>query len=87
MRKEEVVDRKMLVKEVKEVLADSLVRSVGELTEDTQLAMDDVDKVDVVMELEENFSIAIEEEVSDGWKTVKDVVDSVVRLVEGDYSK
>ena len=46
------------------------------------LAMDSLDRVDLAVTLEQEFDIKIDDEATDGWRTVADVVKTVERLAE-----
>lgn len=70
----------MVIKEtVKRVLSDSLGVSVDSLTDGAQLAhfSDDLDRVEIVMDLERTFHINFSDEEGVGWVTIMDVVDGV----------
>lgn len=47
-----------------------------------KLGMDELDKVEIVMSLEEMFGVDITDEGVDKWKTVGDVVECIVKKGE-----
>ena len=46
------------------------------------LALDSLDRVDLTVTLEREFDIKIDDEATDGWRTVADVVKTVERLAD-----
>ena len=46
------------------------------------LALDSLDRVDLAVTLEREFDIKIDDEATDGWRTVADVVKTVERLAD-----
>ena len=46
------------------------------------LGMDDFDKIEIVMALEEEFVIDIPEEESDKWKTVGNILDYIKKAAQ-----
>lgn len=46
------------------------------------LAFDSLDRVDLSLTLERKFDIKIDDEATDGWRTVADVVKTVERLAD-----
>ncbi|GFM88838.1 hypothetical protein PSCICO_42370 [Pseudomonas cichorii] len=74
---------------VKKVLSDNLEVRADLLTDGAQLASfaDDLDRVEVVMDLESTFHINFSDEEGTGWVTIMDVVDGVkskIRSAGGD---
>jgi len=47
------------------------------------LGMDDFDKIEIVMALEEEFVINIPEEESDKWETVGNTIEYIKKAVQG----
>jgi len=45
-----------------------------------KIGLDSLDVIEIVMRLEEEFMVAISNEVADKWKTVKDVINGVKEL-------
>lgn len=67
--------------EIIKIISDQAGLPIEDLTPSTKLddtnGMDSLDKVEIVMSIEQKFNIEISDEQSDKLKTIKDVVDFV----------
>jgi acyl carrier protein len=79
-------DRQSVLEAVKQIVAEQVGIALEVIQEtsrlDTDLDFDSLDKIDVVMELEEQFDISVPDEVADEVHTIRDIVDGVMRLLE-----
>ena len=79
-------DRQSVLEDVKQIVADQTGIALEMIHEtshlDTDLNFDSLDKVEIVMELEEHFDISVPDEVADEIRTVGDIVNGVTRLLE-----
>lgn len=69
------------IDKVKEIISKQLNKSIDEITEDKEvvkdLGADSLDVVEMLMALEEEFSITVSEEEAMGIKTVGDIVKTI----------
>lgn len=69
------------IDKVKEIISKQLNKSIDEITEDKEvvkdLGADSLDVVEMLMALEEEFSITVSEEDAMGIKTVGDIVKTI----------
>lgn len=74
------MERKQLFSMVAEVIVDQMGVHIDEViqtaTED-DLGADSLDKVEVLMALEEEFDIEVSDEAAEKWRTVDDIVDYI----------
>lgn len=67
------------------------IKTAGGIKDDARLVedleFDDLDLVELVMSLEENFEVSITDEEGDEWKCVKDVVQYMVKKVGSEEKK
>jgi acyl carrier protein len=81
-----VVSRESVLETVKQIVAEQMgimpeaIRESSHLNND--LDTDSLDKIEIVMELEEHFGIDVPDEVADDVRTIGDIVDGVTRLLE-----
>ena len=82
MKREEILEK------VKDLIADKLGVERDEVVEEASLiddlGADSLDLVDLVMVFEEEFGVKIEDEELENIKTVKDVVDGIMKKLEGE---
>lgn len=68
----------MVLKKVRELLADQLNKPIEKITENTRfiedLGVDSLDMIEMLMALEEEFSISVPNDKVEKLKTVKDIV-------------
>jgi acyl carrier protein len=69
--------------DVKEYVIEKIEDLVGptnfsEGTSLNNIQVDGVDRIELAMELEDEYNIIIIDEEIDGWQTVKDIIDMVV---------
>lgn len=80
------MSRKEISAKVRSIIADVLLIDPSQVKESTSiqasLGMDSLDYFEIVLELEMQFSIAIEDDEAEAATTVKDVVDLVVRKLK-----
>ena len=69
------------IDKVKEIISKQLNKSIDEITEDKEVVKDhgadSLDVVEMLMALEEEFSITVSEEDAMGIKTVGDIVKTI----------
>ena len=79
--------RQTVFEDVKKIVAEQMGIALEAIQEtshlDTDLDFDSLDRVEIVMELEEHFDISVPDEVADEIRTIGDIVDGVIRLCEG----
>jgi len=79
-------DRETVVAQVRQIVAEQMGIALEMIQEsshlETDLQFDSLDRVEIVMELEEHFDISVPDEVADEIRTVGDIVDGVMRLLE-----
>lgn len=71
------------------IIADNLALNHCEVeTSDelNDLDADSIDRMEIFMMLEEEFDIAIPDDVADGWQTVQNIVDYVVEKIHAGES-
>jgi len=77
--------RAKTLRDVRELIADQIGHEVNQIKEsdalDDDLGCDSLDKVEIIMRLEEAFDITIADEVADQVRTVGDVADKVATLL------
>ena len=61
---------------VKEIIVDSLSCDESQVTMEANLK-DDLEAVELIMQIEEEFEVEIPDEVASNMKTVKDIVDYI----------
>lgn len=68
----------MVLKKVRELLADQLNKPIEKITENTRfiedLGVDSLDMIEMLMALEEEFDISVPNDKVEKLKTVKDIV-------------
>jgi len=78
--------RQSVLEDVKQIVAEQMGIALEAIQEtshlDTDLDFDSLDRVEIVMELEEHFDISVPDEVADEVHTIRDIVDGVMRLRE-----
>lgn len=71
----------MVFDEVKEILADQLDIKIDDITMDSRLSddlgADSLDAIDIVMTIEDQYSIEVPDENIEGMKTVEDIVNFI----------
>lgn len=71
----------MIIDEVKEILADQLDVNVEDIELSTNLSddlgADSLDAIDIVMTVEDQYSIEVPDEAIEGMKTVEDIVNFI----------
>lgn len=76
----------MILDEIKEILADQLDISVDKIDLKSNLAddlgADSLDAIDVVMSIEDQYSIEVPDEIIEEMKTVEDIVNFIEANVE-----
>lgn len=69
---------------VKQIIANIVLEDVNEIAEETKLAddlcFDALDIIELIVELETEFSIHIDEIDASDWKTVKDIFDTLAKI-------
>lgn len=82
---EAIPSREQVVKEVKQIVAESSGVPLEQIQESTtllrNLPWDSLDLVECTMEIEEQFNISISDELIDEAKTINDIVDGVLALL------
>jgi len=72
--------------EVKQIVAERAGRSAEGIKEtdslDQDLGLDSLDQVEIVMEVEEEFDLNVPDEVANNSRTVGDIVEGVMNLLE-----
>jgi acyl carrier protein len=74
--------KEQIKQEVKEILARQFGRSSEEIADDLDLetlGADSLDSIEIVMELEHHFQIAIEEDEYEGKSSLQDIVNLVLK--------
>ena len=69
-------ESKMDFEKVKEIIVDSLSCDESQVTMEANLK-DDLEAVELIMQIEEEFEVEIPDEVASNMKTVKDIVDYI----------
>jgi acyl carrier protein len=81
----QVPAREQVLEEVRQIVAERAGMAPAAIEEshalETDLGLDSLDRVEIVMEVEEEFDILVPEEVSDKVRTVGDIVEGVLRLI------
>jgi acyl carrier protein len=76
----------MVFDEVKEILADQLDIKMEDITMESDLAddlgADSIDAIDIVMSIEDQYSIEVPDETIESMKTVEDIVSFIENNIE-----
>jgi acyl carrier protein len=76
----------MVFDEVKEILADQLDIKIDDITMDSDLAddlgADSIDAIDIVMSIEDQYSIEVPDETIESMKTVEDIVSFIENNID-----
>lgn len=67
---------------IREIIKEFTLRPIlnDDLRLKEDLGFDCLDDTTLVFELEEEFNIIIDDEISDAWETVRDVIDGVQKI-------
>lgn len=75
---------KNIEQRIVQIIAEHFELDGGEITRDkdlySDLNADSLDAVDLVLEVEDEFDIAITDEESDQWRTVGDIIDFIEKV-------
>ena len=75
-----------VLKDVKQIVAEQMGMSTGTISEtshlENDLGCDSLDRVEITMEVEDHFGIDVSDEVAEEIRTIGDIVDGVIRLLE-----
>ena len=69
------------------ILGDDLVTITPASRLDEDLQLDSLDHTELLIELEDEFSIRIADEVSDLWKSVEDIINDITKLASAGVSQ
>lgn len=75
-----MADTNKIFTEIAKIIASQLSIKENDVKENStfdELGIDSVDRVEIIMKLEEAFNIEIKDEVADSFKTVKDIVEYI----------
>lgn len=76
----------MLFDEIKEILSDQLDVKIDDITIESNLAddlgADSLDAIDIVMTIEDQYSIEVPDEAIEGMKTVEDIVSYIENNID-----
>lgn len=76
----------MITDEVKEILSDQLDVNIDDINLDSKLSddlgADSLDAIDIVMTIEDQYSIEVPDEVIESMKTVEDIVNFIETHIE-----
>ncbi len=78
-----MIDRTETLQKIVQIVAQQLHIDTAVISEDStldSLGADSVDRVEIIMKLEEEFDIEIDDEQAEKLKTIKDAVDYVYQL-------
>lgn len=79
------MDKQNVSEKLKEILVDKLGLDPEEVTNDAllknDLGMDSLDTIEIIMELEKEYTIAIPDEFYDEVKTVDDAVEYIFKII------
>ncbi len=80
-----IPSRDRVLEDVKAIAGEQVAIAVEAIREssdlENDLGFDSLDKVETVMEVEEHFGIDVPDEVGDAVRTIRDIVDGVMRLL------
>ncbi len=83
--------RDRVLEEVKTIVGEQMDIAVDAIQEssdlENDLGFDSLDQVEIVMEVEDHFGIDVPDEVADRVRTIRDIVDGVMRLLEATPSQ
>lgn len=78
--------RQSVLEDVRKIVAEVTGTALEMIQEtshlDTDLNYDSLEKVEIVMELEEHFDISVPDAMADEVHTIRDIVDGVMRLLQ-----
>ena len=81
------MERPEILEKVRRMIAEKLGIDLDDVKEDANiiedLGADSLDLVDIVMYVEDTFGIRVEDEELEKIKTLKDIVDGIVKKLEG----
>jgi len=81
------MERPEILEKVRRMIAEKLGIDLDDVKEDANiiedLGADSLDLVDIVMYVEDTFGIRVEDEELERIKTLKDIVDGIVKKLEG----
>ena len=81
------MERSEILEKVRRMIAEKLGIDLDDVKEDANiiedLGADSLDLVDIVMYVENTFGIRVEDEELERIKTLKDIVDGIVKKLEG----
>lgn len=81
------MERSEILEKVRRMIAEKLGIDLDDVKEDANiiedLGADSLDLVDIVMYVEDTFGIRVEDEELERIKTLKDIVDGIVKKLEG----
>ncbi len=82
-----MMERSEILEKVRRMIAEKLGIDLDDVKEDANiiedLGADSLDLVDIVMYVEDTFGIRVEDEELERIKTLKDIVDGIVKKLEG----
>jgi acyl carrier protein len=82
--------REQVLRQVKQIVADTQSISVDSLQEstnlDADLNFDSLERVELAMEIEEEFDIEISDEMEQEIRTIKNIVDGVMTVLKSQES-
>jgi len=82
-----MMERPEILEKVRRMIAEKLGIDLDDVKEDANiiedLGADSLDLVDIVMYVEDTFGIRVEDEELERIKTLKDIVDGIVKKLEG----
>ena len=82
------MERSEILEKVRRMIAEKLGMDLDDVKEEANLiedlGADSLDLVDIVMYVEDTFGIRVEDEELESIKTLKDIVDGIVRKLEGE---
>jgi acyl carrier protein len=80
------LSRQRVLEEVKTIAGEQVGIAVENIREtsdlENDLGFDSLDKVETLMEVEEHFGIDVPDAVADEARTIRDIVDGVMRLLD-----
>ena len=82
------MERSEILEKVRRMIAEKLGIDLDDVKEEANLiedlGADSLDLVDIVMYVEDTFGIRVEDEELESIRTLKDIVDGIVRKLEGE---
>ncbi len=78
--------RARVLEDVKKIVGEKMgvaVEAIREATElERDLGCDSLDRVEILMEVEDHFGIDVPEDLGDSVRSIRDIVDGILRLTE-----